>query len=290
MSVALLVFALISRSDAIHARNAAKAQALTSDAERVGAQALTEKNLDLAMLYAVLGVKLQNRLQTRGDLLAELQNNPAAIREIRPSNNQIPSLAVDSRGQLSGDGDTAGVVRFEDMSRWTPSGSPIMLGGSIPWEAMAFSPSGDTLAVLTEGGSPEGGIQVGRTNLYAIDVATRRVHLLGSWQGVLPPSRTPRLHWPMTPVGATSRCRCRPLRHLEGSRADTLRTARRLDRPAGLARRYPLRRGRVGGPGGVRSRWTLSTSAQQGDTLLWNARTGRVQRRFAIGGQPAISP
>ena len=38
-------------------------------------QALVEKNLDLAMLYAVLGVKLQNRLETRGDLLEELQNN-----------------------------------------------------------------------------------------------------------------------------------------------------------------------------------------------------------------------
>src|SRR5205823_13036818 len=54
VAIGLLIFALISRSAAVH-------QALTSDAERVGAQAVTEKNLDQAMLYAVAGVKLQNR-------------------------------------------------------------------------------------------------------------------------------------------------------------------------------------------------------------------------------------
>lgn len=289
VSVALLVFALISRSDAIHARNAAKAQALTSDAERVGAQALTEKNLDLAMLYAVLGVKLQNRLQTRGDLLAELQNNPAAIREIRPSNNQILSLAVDSPGDLLATGDSAGVVRFEDMSRWTPSGSPIMLGGSIPWEAMAFSPRGDTLAVLTEGGSPEGSIQVGRTNLYAIDVATRRVRLLGSWQGVFASVPYPAASLAYDPSGSYLALSLSTASPAGTFTADTLAL---LDASTGRPvwrRRYPL----VAGQSEARVEFapdgSLLTSAQQGDTLLWNARTGRVQRRFAIGGQPAIS-
>ena len=32
----------------------------------------------------------------------------------------------------------------------------------------------------------------------------------------------------------------------------------------------------------------LVTSAQQGDTLIWNPRTGRIERRFPLGGQPAI--
>jgi WD40 repeat protein len=290
VSVALLVFALISRADAIRSGNAAKAQALTSDAERVGAQALTEKSLDLAMLYAVLGVKLQNRLQTRGDLLAELQNNPAAIREIRPSNNQIMSLAVGSRGHLLATGDTAGVVRFEDMSRWTPSGSPIMLGGSIPWEAMAFSPRGDTLAVLTEGGSPEGGIQVGRTNLYAIDVATRRVRLLGSWQGVFASVPYPAASLAYDPSGRYLALSLSTSSPAGDFTADSLAL---LDASTGRTvwrRRYPL----VAGQSEARVEFapdgSLLTSAQQGDTLLWSARTGRVQRRFAIGGQPAISP
>ena len=58
------------------------------------------------------------------------------------------------------------------------------LKGSIPQEAMTFSPDGSTLAVLSETGSPAGPNQAGRTNLYAIDVATRRVRVLGSWRGI----------------------------------------------------------------------------------------------------------
>src|SRR5205807_10435497 len=67
-AVALLLVAAVAGVVALVQRGHAQAQALTSDAERVGAQALVEKNLDLAMLYAVAGVKLQNRLETRRDL------------------------------------------------------------------------------------------------------------------------------------------------------------------------------------------------------------------------------
>ena len=35
---------------------------------------------------------------------------------------------------------------------------------------------------------------------------------------------------------------------------------------------------------------TLLTSAQQGDTLLWNPETGRIIRRFGLGGLPAMAP
>ena len=84
------------------------------------------------MLYAVAGVKLQNRMETRSDLLEELQNNSFAIRYIRASQNQITSLAVDLSGKLLATSDSAGVVRFEDMSRWIPTGRPVALSGSIP--------------------------------------------------------------------------------------------------------------------------------------------------------------
>lgn len=120
VSVGLLIFALISRGEAI-------SQALTSDAERVGAQAVAERNLDLAMLYAVAAVKLQNRLETRSDLLTVLQDNPDAIRLLRLSQNEIRVLAVNRAGQLLATGDSAGVVRFENMSTWTPSGRPLVL-------------------------------------------------------------------------------------------------------------------------------------------------------------------
>ena len=284
------VVALIQRSDAQAQRSHAQAQALTSDAERVGAQALVEKNLDLAMLYAVAGVKLQNRLETRGDLLEELQNNSFAIRYIRPSHNQITSLAVDPNGRLLAMGDSAGVVRFEDMSRWRLSGTPVTLSGSIPQEAMAFSPDGRTLAVLAEGGSPEGAIQAGPTNLYAIDVATHRARLLGSWSGV----------FSSVPYPGASLAYDRSGRYLALSistnspdgdvAADALRL---LDASTGRViwrRHYPLRAGQAEARVAFVSGETLLTSAQQGDTLLWDTSTGRVTRRFPVGGQPAIAP
>ncbi|MBV9167722.1 MAG: PQQ-binding-like beta-propeller repeat protein [Solirubrobacterales bacterium] len=284
VSVGLLIFALISRGEAV-------SQALTSDAERVGAQGVNEKNVDLAMLYAVAGVKLQNRLQTRSDLLTVLQNNPDAIRLLRPSQNEITSLAVNGGGQLLATGDSGGIVRFEDMSHWTASGRPLALKGSIPQEAMMFSPDGRTLAVLSETGSPEGPNQAGRTNLYSIDVATRRVRLLGSWGGV----------FSSVPYPGASLAYDRSGRHLalsistnsaNGSvAADTLTL---IDPSTGRTiwqRQYPLLAGGlqlearlVFAPNG-----TLVTSAQQGDTLIWNPRTGRVERRFPIGGQPAIN-
>ena len=280
------VVALIQRSDAQAQRSHAQAQALTSDAERVGAQALVEKNLDLAMLYAVAGVKLQNRLETRSDLLEELQNNSFAIRYIRASDNQINSLAVDPSGRLLATGDSAGVVRFEDMSRWRPTGSPVALSGSIPEEAMAFSPDGRTLAVLSEGGTPDNGIQAGPTNLYAIDVATHRVRLLGSWRGVFSSVPYPSASLAYEPRG-------RDIALSISNAAVSSDTLRLLDASTGRVlwrRSYPLRAGQLEArlaftPGG-----TLLTSAQQGDTLLWDTSTGRVTRRFPIGGQPAIAP
>jgi Novel STAND NTPase 1 len=289
-AVALLLVAVLAGVVALIQRSHAQAQALTSDAERVGAQALVEKNLDLAMLYAVAGVKLQNRLETRSDLLEELQNNSFAIRYIRASDNQITSLAVDPSGNLLAMSDSAGVVRFEDMSRWRPTGRPVALSGTIPGEAMAFSPDGRTLAVLTEGGTPDNAIQAGPTNLYAIEVATHRVRLLGSWRGVFASVPYPSASLAYDPRGRDIALSISAAASDGSFTSDTLRL---LDASTGRViwrRNYPMRAGQSEArlaftPGG-----TLLTSAQQGDTLLWDTSTGQVTRRFPIGGQPAIAP
>ena len=285
------VIALIQRSHAQAQRSHAQAQALTSDAERVGAQALVEKNLDLAMLYAVAGVKLQNRLETRGDLLEELQNNSFAIRYIRASHNQITSLAVDPSGKLLATGDSAGVVRFEDMSRWRPTGTPVALSGSIPQEAMAFSPDGRTLAVLTEGGSPRqcGSKRDPRTSTRSTSRPTGSASLA---RGAACSPRCPirQLRWPMTREGETSRCRSRPQRPTGRSRATRCGSSTPSTGRVIWRRKYPLRAGQLEARVAFVSGGTLLTSAQQGDTLLWDTSTGRVTRRFPIGGQPAIAP
>ncbi len=283
VSIGLLIFALISRSDAVH-------QALTSDAERVGAQAVSEKNLDLAMLYAVAGVKLQNTLETRSDLLAVLQSNPAAIKLIRPSHDEITALAVDRGGQVLATGDSAGVVHFENTARWSPAGSAVRLPGTILNEAMAFS-RGTVAVVTVQSGTstPQGPSVAGRTTLYAIDSASHRVRRLGSWAGLIPLDPFAGASLAYSPDGrriALAISNARP----DGSLASA--TLRLLDVSSGRViwrHRVPLRAGQ----GSVRLQFALHsnlvTSAQQGQTLVWNAHTGRVVRRFGIGGDPAVS-
>jgi WD40 repeat protein len=290
VAIGLLIFALISRSAAV-------SQALTSDAERIGAEAVSEKNLDLAMLYAVAGVKLQNRLETRSDLLTVLQHNPDAIRLVRLSQNEITALAVDSTGKLLATGDSAGVVRFENLASWTPTGPPVRLPGTILKQAMAFSHGRVGVVTVQSGGStPQGPSVSGRTTLYTIDAATHAVRPLRSWNGAIALQPSPGASLAYSPDGryiGMAITSSRP----DGTVASA--TLRLLDASSGRViwqRPYPLRTGpqapqfaqqavRVQfAPGG-----TLVTSAQQGQTLLWNEITGSIVRRVPIGGEPAAS-
>ena len=102
------VIALIQRSDAQAERSHAQAQAVTSDAERLGAEALSDPNVDHSLLLAVTGVELQNRLETRSDLFADLQQNAALLHLIRPSNVLITALDVSPDGRLLVVGDDVG--------------------------------------------------------------------------------------------------------------------------------------------------------------------------------------
>ena len=69
---ALLVLAVIAGAVALDQRGNARARGATADAQRLGAQALTEDDLDRSLLLARQGVALDDSLQTRGNLLAAL--------------------------------------------------------------------------------------------------------------------------------------------------------------------------------------------------------------------------
>ncbi len=77
------VLSLVQRDNALDAESVAEAQALTADAERVGALALSEPTLERSLLLAATGVALQDRVETRGHLLSVLQRNAAAVRVAR---------------------------------------------------------------------------------------------------------------------------------------------------------------------------------------------------------------
>jgi WD40 repeat protein/class 3 adenylate cyclase len=278
----LLVVAAIAGAIALIQRDHARAQALTSDAERVGAQALTDPNVDHSLLLAVAGVELQNRIETRSDLFADLQQNAALIRLIRPSNVEISALRVSPDGRLLAVGDESGTVRFIDLATWKPSGPVVRLEDPVGERALSFSPDGRTLMAI--------GIGATRSELYAIDVVRRRARMIQAWAGVAP---TP-------PIGFEAVAYSPDDSHVavthDTEDADGLPAKARLqllDIPSGRIvwqRRYPLLRGQADPHVVFTPAGTLLTSAQQGDTLLWDPRSGRILRRFPLGGLPAIAP
>jgi WD40 repeat protein/class 3 adenylate cyclase/tRNA A-37 threonylcarbamoyl transferase component Bud32 len=282
-AVALLLIAVLAGVIAVIQRGDARAQALTSDAERIGAQALTEQHVDRALLLGVAAVRLQNRVQTRSDLFADLQQNAALIRLIQPSDIEITALRVSPDGRLLAVGDSSGTVRFIDLATWKPRGGAVRLDGPVAERALSFSPDGQTLMALTIG--------VERSTLDAIDVARRRAHRILAWNGPAP----------QAPIGFEAVAYSPDGTHvavtqvIEPDENDIPKAARLLllDAPGGRIRwqrRYPLRPGQADPHVAFTPAGTLLTSAQQGDTLLWDPRTGRILRRFPLGGVPAIAP
>ena len=283
-AVMLLALAVLAGVVALIQRHGARAQALTSDAERVGAQALTEQDLDRSLLLSVASVKLQDRPETRSDLFADLQQNAALIRLLRPSHIEISALRVSPDGHLLAVGDLSGTVRFIDLRTWKQSGRAIHLADPVAERALSYSPDGHTLMAVAIGAA--------RAELYAIDVARRRARRIGVWTG---PAPTP-------PIGFDAVAYSPDGRHVavthdtEATDGTELPTAVRLlmvdatDGRVEWQRRYPLVRGQDDPHVAFTASGTLLTSGQQGDTLLWDPRTGRIIRRFGLGGLPAMAP
>jgi class 3 adenylate cyclase/WD40 repeat protein/energy-coupling factor transporter ATP-binding protein EcfA2 len=276
--------ALVQRSHAQHAQAVAEGQALTADAKRLGILAGTETNLDRKLLLAVAGVQLENLPETRGDLLGVLQDFPAAFRLIRPSRVQIRALAASPDARLLASADSFGVVRFHDLRTWKPSGAPVRVDGPVSQQAAAFSPDGRRMAVGT--------VAENRVSVDVIDVGSRTTKRIGSWPSVpaaAGPLRFIRLGF--SPDGrriAVAVATATPRSPVPvGQRLLLLETG---SGRIVWQRTYPLSPGQneaqveFAGPG------ALVTSAQQGDTLLWNATTGRIERRFRVGGPFAVSP
>jgi WD40 repeat protein/class 3 adenylate cyclase len=276
--------ALVQRSHARDAQTSAEAQSLRSDAERLGTLGLTEPNLDRSFLLALAGVKLQDLPETRGDLLTLLQRTPALIRFARPSRNYIPALAVSPDGRLLATGDSAGTIHFTDLQTWQTSGDTVQLDGPVTQDAMAFSPESDTLAVATDVGGA-------RSNLYLVDVAARTSTKVGSWPSIPAAAGPPRFtRMAFSPDGsriAVAVASASPTSFVPVSQR--LLLLRVPDGRVVWDRAYPLAPTQNEASVAFTPEGLLVTSAQQGETLLWNAATGRIERRFPIGGPFALS-
>jgi WD40 repeat protein/tRNA A-37 threonylcarbamoyl transferase component Bud32 len=130
------IFAVIQRSEARDAETGQFAQ-------RLGAQALVEEDLDLSLLLARQAVAVEDSPQTRGYLLEALQRNPAAIGIMRGRGDVLRAIAISPDGKTLAVGGTG--VLFFDARTYEQIGGPLSVTGLV--ESVAFSPDGRTVAV-----------------------------------------------------------------------------------------------------------------------------------------------
>jgi len=138
------IFAGVQRGEARTAETAQLAQ-------RLGAQALVEEDLDLSLLLARQAAVIDNTPQTRGYLLAALQRAPKAVGMMH-----APADALLGQADLSPDGRTLAVIDFYDRilfydtRTFQPVGRPFDAGEWL--DSVAYRPDGKTLAFGTNGG------------------------------------------------------------------------------------------------------------------------------------------
>jgi WD40 repeat protein/class 3 adenylate cyclase/tRNA A-37 threonylcarbamoyl transferase component Bud32 len=283
LAVVAGIVSLEQRGNAREAEAAAERQALGSDAQRVGALALSAPRLELSLLYALAGVELDDRLETRSNLLTVLQRNPAALRTLYLPTKGITALAAAPGGSLAAVGDDDGTIRFLDTGTWRAVGRPVRVTGAVTLQGMAFSPDGRTLAVTAQEGL--------RVDLSLVDVAARTRRPVRTWErnpidGAMPSvslAYAPGGHRLAVALPTNSDEQLEPVRQrLFLVDARTGRTV--------WQRRHPMRPRQwethvVFTPTGQ-----LVTSSQQGETIVWDARAGRIVRRFPVGGRLALAP
>jgi WD40 repeat protein len=303
IAVVSLTFALISRNQATSEARRADASATQQLAQRLGAQALVEDELDTSLLLARQAVAIDDSPETRSDLLAAFLRNPAAIGIMRGCCQGFGAAALSTDGRFLAAASLSGATSLDLFDARSfervgvdPSAQGLPEVGPYPWirdlpenaQGLAFSPDGGTLAAVGVGlddVSPYLLLLDARTGSLraelrfevsgAGDTLTRRSvgHLAYSSDGRLL---------------ATAQQEAQP----DGSPGDWLLVLRDPDtgEPSGPALNTGA--GRLEFAFAPDGRSVLTSNEGGGDALVqWDLETRAVRRRFA--GEPgvvAVSP
>jgi DNA-binding SARP family transcriptional activator/WD40 repeat protein len=122
----LLIAAAVAGAIALIQKRYATAEARVALARQLGAEALNQPRLDLAMLLAREAVNLDPSPQTEGTLLATLQRSPAVIGTLALAvNAQLQQLAVSPDGRTLAVGTPFVSLRLYDLRTHAPQRSPV---------------------------------------------------------------------------------------------------------------------------------------------------------------------
>ncbi|HET8593562.1 MAG TPA: WD40 repeat domain-containing protein, partial [Solirubrobacterales bacterium] len=161
------IFALVQRHEARDAETAQLAQ-------RLGAQALVEEDLDRSLLLARQAVAIDDSPRTRSYLLSDLLRAPAVTGVMHGESTVLRAIAVSPDGRTLAVGevppqqlDSDVGLLFFDARTYERIGEPLPVRGGV--ESVAYSPDGQTVAF-------GGGLTTGRRRggyVRLIDAGTR---------------------------------------------------------------------------------------------------------------------
>jgi WD40 repeat protein/tRNA A-37 threonylcarbamoyl transferase component Bud32 len=141
----LLVVAVVGGVLAAIQRGQARDAETAQLAQRLGAQALVEEDLDLSLLLARQAVAIHDSPQTRGYLLQDLLRSQPVLRVLPVENNGTPmrGIAVSRDGRTLALASYTNGVLLYDTRTYQRLGKPLRFGA----EAIAYNPDGATLAL-----------------------------------------------------------------------------------------------------------------------------------------------
>jgi DNA-binding SARP family transcriptional activator/WD40 repeat protein len=265
----LLAAALVAGAIALSERQGARSAATVADAERLGAQALSEERLDQALRLASAGVALDDSEATRSSLLSTLLRSPAAIGVLTPTGEELPALALSPDGKTLAAGDADGTVTLFDTDTHEVVGEHQAPATAF---VIAFDPQGDSLAVAEDSRATGGTLEI-------LDAATGRVRSstsLAAGQG-------------FAPLGIVIYAPDGRSLFVPYTRGGSL-FLRRYDARRGTPLGKPVRVGVVDQPPGVTPDGRLLVVAERGVKAL-DAETLRVIRRYPFRGDAGpLSP
>jgi len=139
------IFAVVQRGEARDAAAQARDAETAQLAQRLGAQALVDKDLDLALLLALQAVAIDDSPQTRGYLLEALRRSPSAIGVMHGRGEVLRAIAISPDETTLAVGDSTGVLFFDAGTYEQIGDHPLPVRNCA--ESLAYSPDGRTLAV-----------------------------------------------------------------------------------------------------------------------------------------------
>ena len=181
----LLVVAVVAGALALEQRGNARDEATVAAAQRLGAQALVEDELDRALLLARQGVALDDSVQTRSNLFATLLKSPAAMGVLRGDGGWVLALDLSPDGRRLAFIDIEGQLRVVDTATRRVVAGPkevdqlSFFGPAL--EVLRFSPDGSRLVVGGGWGAILDAATLGLIAHLAAPVEVDRVALLARW-------------------------------------------------------------------------------------------------------------